>query len=208
MWCYYHPFKRILRQRTAVCSAPHSLRTGFLLVTLPLFLIGPHHRICVSSCPPGHYHADKKRCRKCAPNCETCFGSHGDQCLSCKYGYFLNEETNSCVTHCPDGSYQDPSELIPKCGFHFNDQGRRGDGSPPWNLGLAHLTGSSQFLREHFRIALFKKKKKVKNNFYKNAYNWQLQRILRLVHRFGDFLGGPTRLSIWSYSWAHWCGFL
>ncbi|OWK01268.1 hypothetical protein Celaphus_00018380 [Cervus elaphus hippelaphus] len=64
-------------------------------------------RICVSSCPPGHYHADKKRCRKCAPNCESCFGSHGDQCLSCKYGYFLNEETNSCVTHCPDGSYQD-----------------------------------------------------------------------------------------------------
>eukprot|EP00069_Balaena_mysticetus_P005998 bmy_18361T0 len=74
-------------------------------------------RICVSSCPSGHYHADKKRCRKCAPNCESCFGSHGDQCLSCKYGYFLNEETNSCVTHCPDGSYQDTSELIPKFGF-------------------------------------------------------------------------------------------
>lgn len=73
-------------------------------------------RICVSSCPPGHYHADKKRCRKCAPNCETCFGSHGDQCLSCKYGYFLNEETNSCVTHCPDGSYQDPKKnLCRKC---------------------------------------------------------------------------------------------
>lgn len=74
-------------------------------------------RICVSSCPPGHYHADKKRCRKCAPNCESCFGSHGDQCLSCKYGYFLNGETNSCTTHCPDGSYQDTSELIPKSSF-------------------------------------------------------------------------------------------
>ncbi|KAI4573512.1 hypothetical protein MJT46_004752 [Ovis ammon polii x Ovis aries] len=73
-------------------------------------------RICVSSCPPGHYHADKKRCRKCAPNCESCFGSHGDQCLSCKYGYFLNEETNSCVTHCPDGSYQDTKKnLCRKC---------------------------------------------------------------------------------------------
>ncbi|KAM6183383.1 proprotein convertase subtilisin/kexin type 5 isoform 2-T2 [Erethizon dorsatum] len=73
-------------------------------------------RICVSSCPPGHYHADKKRCRKCAPNCESCFGSHGDQCLSCKYGYFLSEETNSCVIHCPDGSYQDTKKnLCRKC---------------------------------------------------------------------------------------------
>ncbi|XP_036749343.2 proprotein convertase subtilisin/kexin type 5 isoform X5 [Manis pentadactyla] len=73
-------------------------------------------RICVSTCPPGHYHADKKRCRKCAPNCESCFGSHGDQCLSCKYGYFLNEETNGCVTHCPDGSYQDTKKnLCRKC---------------------------------------------------------------------------------------------
>ncbi|XP_030619638.1 proprotein convertase subtilisin/kexin type 5 isoform X2 [Delphinapterus leucas] len=73
-------------------------------------------RICVSSCPSGHYHADKKRCRKCAPNCESCFGSHGDQCLSCKYGYSLNEETNSCVTHCPDGSYQDTKKnLCRKC---------------------------------------------------------------------------------------------
>ncbi|XP_004862586.1 proprotein convertase subtilisin/kexin type 5 isoform X3 [Heterocephalus glaber] len=74
-------------------------------------------RICVSSCPPGHYHADKKRCRKCAPNCESCFGSHGDQCLSCKYGYFLIEETNSCIIHCPDGSYQDTKKnLCRKCG--------------------------------------------------------------------------------------------
>ncbi|XP_055469807.1 proprotein convertase subtilisin/kexin type 5 isoform X3 [Psammomys obesus] len=71
-------------------------------------------RICVSSCPPGHYHADKKRCRKCAPNCESCFGSHGDQCLSCKYGYFLNEETSSCVTQCPDGTYQDTKKNV--CG--------------------------------------------------------------------------------------------
>ncbi|XP_023578731.1 proprotein convertase subtilisin/kexin type 5 isoform X1 [Octodon degus] len=73
-------------------------------------------RICVSSCPPGHYHADKKRCRKCAPNCESCFGSHGDQCLSCKYGYFLSEETNSCVIPCPDGTYQDTKKnLCRKC---------------------------------------------------------------------------------------------
>ena len=115
MWYFRHSLKRILRMRTAVCSAPYSLRTESLVTRL--FFIILQRRICVSSCPPGHYHADKKRCRKCAPNCESCFGSHGDQCLSCKYGYFLNEETNSCVTHCPDGSYQDTSELILKFGF-------------------------------------------------------------------------------------------
>lgn len=109
---YHRGLKRIRdRDSDLLSTSKRMLRTD-LLVMLPFFLIVPQHRICVSSCPPGHYHADKKRCRKCAPNCESCFGSHGDQCLSCKHGYFLNEETNSCVTHCPDGSYQDTSELI------------------------------------------------------------------------------------------------
>ncbi|XP_075416639.1 proprotein convertase subtilisin/kexin type 5 isoform X2 [Tenrec ecaudatus] len=73
-------------------------------------------RICVSSCPLGHYHADKKRCRKCALNCESCFGSHSDQCLSCKQGSFLSEDTNSCVTHCPEDLYQDVKKnLCRKC---------------------------------------------------------------------------------------------
>uniref|UniRef100_A0A8B9S5G3 Growth factor receptor domain-containing protein n=1 Tax=Apteryx owenii TaxID=8824 RepID=A0A8B9S5G3_APTOW len=64
-------------------------------------------RICVLNCPPGHYNADKKRCKKCSPNCETCVGGHSDQCMTCKSGYYLNEVTNSCVTSCPDGFYLD-----------------------------------------------------------------------------------------------------
>uniref|UniRef100_A0A6I8NZU5 Proprotein convertase subtilisin/kexin type 5 n=1 Tax=Ornithorhynchus anatinus TaxID=9258 RepID=A0A6I8NZU5_ORNAN len=64
-------------------------------------------RICVSNCPSGHYHADKKRCRKCAPSCESCVGSHSNQCLTCKLGYHLNEETSSCISDCPNGFYLD-----------------------------------------------------------------------------------------------------
>ncbi|XP_026559605.1 proprotein convertase subtilisin/kexin type 5 isoform X1 [Pseudonaja textilis] len=69
-------------------------------------------RICVPNCPPGHYSADKKRCKKCAPNCETCFGSHSDQCSTCKPGYFINEESRSCITSCPDGFYLDNNKIV------------------------------------------------------------------------------------------------
>ncbi|MEE6459413.1 hypothetical protein FKM82_000626 [Ascaphus truei] len=92
---------------------------------------GPHHcsdclhfyykaknntRICVSECPPGHYFADKKRCKKCFPNCELCVGSRSDQCTACKPGYYLNEESNICITNCPDGFYLNENKnLCRKC---------------------------------------------------------------------------------------------
>ncbi|XP_068278360.1 proprotein convertase subtilisin/kexin type 5 isoform X1 [Nyctibius grandis] len=69
-------------------------------------------RICVSTCPPGHYNADKKRCKKCSPSCETCVGGHSDQCMTCKSGYYLNEVTNSCITNCPDGFYLDKNKIV------------------------------------------------------------------------------------------------
>ncbi|ETE68280.1 Proprotein convertase subtilisin/kexin type 5, partial [Ophiophagus hannah] len=69
-------------------------------------------RICVPNCPPGHYSADKKRCKKCSPNCETCFGSHSDQCSTCKPGYFINEESRSCITSCPDSFYLDNNKIV------------------------------------------------------------------------------------------------
>ncbi|XP_010011899.1 PREDICTED: proprotein convertase subtilisin/kexin type 5-like, partial [Nestor notabilis] len=68
--------------------------------------------ICVSTCPAGHYSADKKRCKKCSPNCETCVGGHSDQCMTCKSGYYLNEVTNSCITNCPDGFYLDKNKIV------------------------------------------------------------------------------------------------
>ncbi|KAM8961076.1 proprotein convertase subtilisin/kexin type 5 isoform 1-T1 [Pelodytes ibericus] len=93
---------------------------------------GPHHcsdclhfyykaknntRICVPECPPGHYFADKKRCKKCFSHCEMCVGGRTDQCTSCKSGYYLNEESNSCISNCPVGSYLNENKnLCRKCG--------------------------------------------------------------------------------------------
>ncbi|XP_043916788.1 proprotein convertase subtilisin/kexin type 5-like isoform X2 [Protopterus annectens] len=69
-----------------------------------------HTRTCVAGCPPGFFSDDKKRCKKCWSNCETCVGSHSDQCTSCKEGYHLNEETNNCVVSCPENFYLDQSK--------------------------------------------------------------------------------------------------
>uniref|UniRef100_A0A8C5MTT0 Proprotein convertase subtilisin/kexin type 5 n=1 Tax=Leptobrachium leishanense TaxID=445787 RepID=A0A8C5MTT0_9ANUR len=69
-------------------------------------------RICVSECPPGHYFADKKRCKKCFTNCESCFGGRTDQCLACKPGYYLNEESNNCISNCPDGFYLNENKNV------------------------------------------------------------------------------------------------
>ncbi|XP_044301878.1 proprotein convertase subtilisin/kexin type 5 isoform X1 [Varanus komodoensis] len=69
-------------------------------------------RICVPNCPPGHYSADKKRCKKCSPNCETCFGGHSDECNTCKPGYYIHEESRSCITNCPVGFYLDNNRIV------------------------------------------------------------------------------------------------
>ncbi|XP_064411557.1 proprotein convertase subtilisin/kexin type 5b [Latimeria chalumnae] len=64
-------------------------------------------RTCISECPLGFFGDEKKRCKKCWLNCETCVGSRSDQCTSCKNGYHLNEESNSCVGTCPEGFFLD-----------------------------------------------------------------------------------------------------
>ncbi|XP_069786662.1 proprotein convertase subtilisin/kexin type 5b isoform X1 [Narcine bancroftii] len=67
-------------------------------------------RTCVPQCPRGFFGDDKKRCKKCWSLCETCIGSRSDQCTSCKNGYLLNEETNSCIPNCSDGFYLSKGE--------------------------------------------------------------------------------------------------
>uniref|UniRef100_A0A6I8SHP8 Proprotein convertase subtilisin/kexin type 5 n=1 Tax=Xenopus tropicalis TaxID=8364 RepID=A0A6I8SHP8_XENTR len=69
-------------------------------------------RICVSDCPAGHYLADKKRCKKCFLHCESCVGSRSDQCTACKPGYYLNEESNSCIINCPEGFYLNENKVL------------------------------------------------------------------------------------------------
>ncbi|XP_036436898.1 proprotein convertase subtilisin/kexin type 5 [Colossoma macropomum] len=91
---------------------------------------GPHHcisclhyflkfkngtRTCVFQCPQGFW-GDRKRCKRCYSACTMCTGSRSDQCSSCKPGYYLDEETNSCVTRCEDGYYLDHEEnMCRKC---------------------------------------------------------------------------------------------
>ncbi|KAA8592193.1 hypothetical protein FQN60_017648 [Etheostoma spectabile] len=92
---------------------------------------GPHHcinclhyflkfknntRMCVSECPSGFFRDDRKRCKKCSSLCETCVGSRGDQCTTCRTGFHLNEGSNTCVANCGDGFYLDlDSNICRRC---------------------------------------------------------------------------------------------
>ncbi|XP_030045612.1 proprotein convertase subtilisin/kexin type 6 [Microcaecilia unicolor] len=63
-------------------------------------------RKCVSMCPSG-FLADPvaRRCKRCHRGCESCVGRSHNQCTSCKKGWFLHQETNTCGTVCPAGFY-------------------------------------------------------------------------------------------------------
>ncbi|XP_067378152.1 proprotein convertase subtilisin/kexin type 5b isoform X1 [Channa argus] len=92
---------------------------------------GPHHcinclhyflkfknntRMCVSECPSGFFRDDRKRCKKCSSLCETCVGSRSDQCTTCRTGFHLNEDSNTCVANCADGFYLDhDSNICRRC---------------------------------------------------------------------------------------------
>ncbi|XP_073509491.1 proprotein convertase subtilisin/kexin type 6 isoform X1 [Phyllobates terribilis] len=67
-------------------------------------------RKCVSTCPLG-YMADVagRRCRRCHRGCDSCFGRGQNQCNSCKRGFYLQPETNTCTTSCPAGAYAEES---------------------------------------------------------------------------------------------------
>uniref|UniRef100_A0A6Q2XSN0 P/Homo B domain-containing protein n=1 Tax=Esox lucius TaxID=8010 RepID=A0A6Q2XSN0_ESOLU len=73
-------------------------------------------RTCVSDCPSGFFRDDRKRCKKCSSLCETCVGSRSDQCSTCRAGFHLNEDTNTCVAGCVDGFYLDhDSNMCRRC---------------------------------------------------------------------------------------------
>ncbi|XP_032873456.1 proprotein convertase subtilisin/kexin type 5 isoform X1 [Amblyraja radiata] len=69
-------------------------------------------RTCVPQCPRGFFGDEKKRCKKCWSICESCIGSRSDQCTSCKNGYHLSEETNSCIPNCLDRFYLDKGDNV------------------------------------------------------------------------------------------------
>ncbi|KAM9810285.1 proprotein convertase subtilisin/kexin type 5b isoform 1-T1 [Neosynchiropus ocellatus] len=73
-------------------------------------------RTCVSECPSGFYRDERRRCKKCSSLCDTCVGSRGDQCTSCRNGFHLNEGTNTCVATCAESFYLDhDSNICRRC---------------------------------------------------------------------------------------------
>lgn len=70
-------------------------------------------RKCVSVCPLGYFgDTAARRCRRCHKGCETCSGRSPTQCLSCRRGFYHQQETNTCVTLCPNGFYADESKCV------------------------------------------------------------------------------------------------
>ncbi|XP_069078910.1 proprotein convertase subtilisin/kexin type 6 [Pleurodeles waltl] len=67
-------------------------------------------RKCVNVCPSGYLgDSAARRCRRCHRGCETCVGRGHSQCTACKRGFFLHQETNTCVPLCPAGLYSNES---------------------------------------------------------------------------------------------------
>ena len=74
----------------------------------------PKQSICVTTCPIGTYRNITDICDSCfvsASNnigsCVSCNGPNPTNCTSCSAGYYLDNQTSSCVTTCPDGTYPD-----------------------------------------------------------------------------------------------------
>ncbi|XP_045680892.1 proprotein convertase subtilisin/kexin type 6 isoform X1 [Phyllostomus hastatus] len=68
-------------------------------------------RKCVSECPLGYFgDMAGRRCRRCHRGCETCRGKSPLQCLSCRPGFYHHQDLNTCMVHCPAGSYASESD--------------------------------------------------------------------------------------------------
>jgi proprotein convertase subtilisin/kexin type 5 len=63
---------------------------------------------CASTCPDRQYISIyfPNECQPCDPICELCERS-SIRCSKCIIGYYLHQETFSCVTECPDGFFKD-----------------------------------------------------------------------------------------------------
>ena len=62
-------------------------------------------------CPTdGHYQVIvganiTMNCYNCPFQCLNCYGSLNSQCTKCNTGFYRPNNTNFCLTGCPDGQY-------------------------------------------------------------------------------------------------------
>ncbi|KAL4480242.1 hypothetical protein ABPG74_020758 [Tetrahymena malaccensis] len=67
---------------------------------------------CQSSCPIGYYSDNNFQCQQCSPQCKTCNGPNINQCTSCNYPLYLQDD-NTCSI-CELGQFLDKQQNICK----------------------------------------------------------------------------------------------
>ncbi|KAL4507712.1 hypothetical protein ABPG73_012400, partial [Tetrahymena malaccensis] len=67
---------------------------------------------CLSSCPIGFYSDNSFQCQQCNQQCQSCNGPNVNQCTSCKFPLFLQDD-NSCSI-CELGQFLDQEQNICK----------------------------------------------------------------------------------------------
>ena len=74
--------------------------------------------LCTNVCPYGYYlDINNKMYRKCPSSCDECnapINSTYMNCKSCKQGYYITEDTNSCYNYLPENYYLD-GNILRRC---------------------------------------------------------------------------------------------
>ena len=84
------------------------------------FYYSPKQSSCVTTCPTGSYQNVTDMCDSCyvstsnssSGSCASCNGPNPTNCTGCSAGYYLDNQTSSCVATCPNGTYADNQTWI------------------------------------------------------------------------------------------------
>ena len=96
----------------SLCSGP--LNTNCSKCSLGYYSSPLSPSTCLSSCPVGYAASPgSTTCSLCYLSCLTCSGTTNLDCTSCKSGFFLQPNSNQCLTSCPTKYYKDTT--VSKC---------------------------------------------------------------------------------------------
>ena len=98
----------------AYCSICTSASNTDCTVCNSGFFLQPSSTTCSDSCPTGYgKNCATKTCVLCDTSCLACTGSTSDECSVCNTGYFLQPDSTTCLSSCPDGSW--PNSVSNTC---------------------------------------------------------------------------------------------
>ena len=67
---------------------------------------------CATKCPDGYFsNATANNCTQCHSSCKTCTGANYTQCISCNTGNYLQPNSTSCMSSCPQGKFRNNQTL-------------------------------------------------------------------------------------------------